>query len=223
MISDLWCSPFHSCVLHWQLRWWNLPPGQSPGQHSRQQWLLCEEHQAGRIWPPRNRNCRTRYICSHDRSRIILFFLNPISEFLAKNLCSVSFVINLLMYYKFIFLWFCLTQSDNRIAIFNIYTKRLLFHPLWLAGANLLASVLLPGRYLILSSWFQCRLWPKAESVSTLFLKRDQRFFYCHLLFFGYFFPISSAFLLCTPKRRVRLSACLRCLWEECSFLLKPR
>lgn len=55
-----------SCVLHRQLWRWDLPAGQDAGQHSRQQRLLREEHQAGRIRPPRNRNCRARYDPSAD-------------------------------------------------------------------------------------------------------------------------------------------------------------
>lgn len=52
---------FPSCILHRQLWWRDLPAGQSAGQQSRQQQLLREEHQAGWIRPPRNRNCWTRY------------------------------------------------------------------------------------------------------------------------------------------------------------------
>lgn len=59
--NQLLCSPLHSCVLHRQLRWWDLPAGQGPGQHSRQQRLLRQEHQAGRVRPAGNRNRRARY------------------------------------------------------------------------------------------------------------------------------------------------------------------
>lgn len=52
---------FHSRLLHRQLRRWNLPAGQSPGQHARQHRLLCQEHQAGRVRPAGDRNRRARY------------------------------------------------------------------------------------------------------------------------------------------------------------------
>lgn len=55
------CVFFHSGILHRQLRRRDLPAGQNAGQQSRQQRLLREEHQAGWIWPPGNRNSWTRY------------------------------------------------------------------------------------------------------------------------------------------------------------------
>lgn len=53
--------PFHSRLLHRQLRWWDLPAGQSPGQHARQQRLLRQEHQTGRVRPAGDRNRGARY------------------------------------------------------------------------------------------------------------------------------------------------------------------
>lgn len=66
------CILFHSCILHRQLWRRDLPAGQNTGQQSGQQRLLREKHQAGRIWPPWNRNSRTRYSWAHTA----LFFFS---------------------------------------------------------------------------------------------------------------------------------------------------
>lgn len=71
------CIFFHSGILHRQLRRWDLPAGQNAGQQSRQQRLLREEHQAGWIWPPRNRNSRTRYSWAHAAP---LFFMSASTQ-----------------------------------------------------------------------------------------------------------------------------------------------
>lgn len=59
-----WLFPsvsFPSCVLHRQLWRWDFTTGQNTAQLQGHQWLLCEEHQTGRIWSSRDWDCRTRY------------------------------------------------------------------------------------------------------------------------------------------------------------------
>lgn len=107
-ISDLLSFPFLSRVLHRQLWWWNLPPGQSPSQLPRQQWLLCEEHQTGWIWPQGNWNCRTRCSlmfhtsqahCGHFKDDGLFFYLiqsglKPRSDYIT---CSFALTLNILL------------------------------------------------------------------------------------------------------------------------------